>query len=405
VAGRKWNIVTGEYPPQFGGVADHTWQLAHGLAACGEDVEVWAPRCSVVEPDSEAGVTVHRLVDHFGWRGILQLNASVARTPDAVLVVQYVPHAFGWKAMNLPLCLWLAARERPEMAVIFHEVAYPIGANQSMRHNALGHVTRLMASKVARAAKWIYVAIPDWERMLPRSVRQRTPIRWMPVPSNVARVDDPSGSRILGHRYRGNRRHLIGHFGSYGIMIRTILVPLVETVLSRRADIAFLLMGDGSREFLRELVAHEPSMAGRVHATGRLRADDLSRHLSACDLMVQPYPDGISTRRGSAMAALSHGIAVVTNSGALSELLWHTTRGVALVRTDGPDGFVRAIEGLLEDEAERNRVANAGHNLYTRQFDLRHTIAILRDDIANGPAFLESPSVLNSVISARSEEA
>jgi hypothetical protein len=31
-------------------------------------------------------------------------------------------------------------------------------------------------------------------------------------------------------------------------------------------------------------------------ATGKLGCYDLSLHLSACDLMIQPYPDGITTR-------------------------------------------------------------------------------------------------------------
>jgi hypothetical protein len=38
-----WHILTGEYPPQPGGVSDYTRQLARALVDAGDSVEVWAP--------------------------------------------------------------------------------------------------------------------------------------------------------------------------------------------------------------------------------------------------------------------------------------------------------------------------------------------------------------------------
>src|SRR5688572_2254207 len=38
-----WTIITGEYPPQSGGVSDYTCMLAHALAQDAEAVDVWCP--------------------------------------------------------------------------------------------------------------------------------------------------------------------------------------------------------------------------------------------------------------------------------------------------------------------------------------------------------------------------
>src|SRR5262249_13522359 len=39
-----WHVLTGEYPPQAGGVSDYTFLLAQSLAAAADTVTVWAPR-------------------------------------------------------------------------------------------------------------------------------------------------------------------------------------------------------------------------------------------------------------------------------------------------------------------------------------------------------------------------
>ena len=39
----RWVILTGEYPPQSGGVSDYTRLVVEGLAAVGDEVAVYAP--------------------------------------------------------------------------------------------------------------------------------------------------------------------------------------------------------------------------------------------------------------------------------------------------------------------------------------------------------------------------
>src|SRR4030095_5175189 len=94
---------------------------------------------------------------------------------------------------------------------------------------------------------------------------------------------------------------------------------------------SLLLLGAGSERFRDALIERHPSWSARVHAAGYLSASDLGAHIAACDLFVQPYPDGITSRRTSAMACLSRGRPVVTTSGHLTAPLCAETRAGEIV--------------------------------------------------------------------------
>ena len=142
-SGPRWDILTGGYPPQAGGVSDYTRQVAEALAAHDSEVHVWAPPNALTTTPDGGAVTVHRLPDRFGPRTLASLGklAGPARR-DRRWLVQYVPLAFGWKAMNVPFCLWLRARGHAEsLWTMFHEAIYPFRLRQSPAQNAMAAVT------------------------------------------------------------------------------------------------------------------------------------------------------------------------------------------------------------------------------------------------------------------------
>jgi glycosyltransferase involved in cell wall biosynthesis len=371
-----WHIVSGEYPPAHGGVADYTRSLARGLALAGEEVHVWAPLAGdglATDP----GVTLHPLPRGFGPLGLPGFVRDFRRQPAPLRVlVQYVPQAFGMRGMNLPFCLWLAALRDAQVWVMFHEVVVPWHPWVRPHLFALSVATRAMATLLLARADRIFLSIPGWEPML-RPLAPRWPeAAWLPIPSNLP-TDVPAGAAAAVRTRLPLREGatLIGHFSTYGRLVAPPLKQEIVPVLRTDPRRFLLLMGRGGPEFARELRA-ERAIAGQVLATGDLAAPDVAAHLAACDVLVQPYVDGVSTRRTSVMAGLALGVPIATNDGWLTEPVWRESGAVALA--DSTASLAAAVEGLLADPGGTTTLGARGRNLYRDRFALDRTLHTLR---------------------------
>lgn len=373
-----WRIVTGEYPPRRGGVSDYTRTVAIGLAAAGDRVEVWAPHAAGVAP-KDPGVATHRLPGRFGPGALMRLGRELPAGDGARLLVQYTPHAYGMRAMNLPFCIWLRRRAArgDSVDVMFHEANFPYLRGHPARYRLLAAATTMMARLVAGSSARAFVSTPAWEPRLRPWLRAGARIAWLPVPSNIPVVDRRDLIAATRSRHAPREGLVIGHFGTCGGGIGHALERVLPFLLSGRRDLFVLMIGADGAPWREAFVGKYPEFASRTIATGELPAEALSCAISACDLMLQPYPDGVTTRRTSLTVALAHGRAIVTTAGALTEPLWAASGAVALAADDSGAHGAAASE-LLDDGARRERIGLAALALYRERFDPRHTIATLR---------------------------
>ena len=377
-----WGLITGEYPPAPGGVADYTAQLARALAAEGDNVHVWAPAPAAAEGD---GVVVHPLPGRFGRnarRRLLKELRGMETRPR--LLLQYVPHAFGRKAMNLGFTRWFGRRRDWQPWVMFHEVAFPLETGQAARHRFLAHITRRMAAQVQHAAAASFVSIPAWAELLEELAPGGPPGQWLPVPSNLPVAPAPEAIAAARRELSPSPdAQLLATFGAFSEHTRSCLEHLLPGLLASDSRRTAVLIGPGSHAAAATLLRRAPALGPRLRATGFLEPADAATYLAACELAIQPYPDGVSGRRGTAMAALALALPLVTCQGRLTESVWPESRAVALAVT-GKDPVEQAaalaplVEDVLRQEARRRSLAEAGQRLYRERFSMDHTVRRLR---------------------------
>lgn len=373
-----WHILASEYPPQIGGVGGHTYAMASAFAARGDSVHVWCPPAPGGAPE-QPGVTVHRTLGGFSGADLRATGRALDTfAAPRRIIVQWVPHGFGWRAMNVAFCAWLWTRARrgDRIDLIVHEPFMPLDG--PIRHVALGVVQRAMAAILLRAATDVWVTTPAWiDRLRPYSPFKMLPLRWIPVPSTVPVTNDTQEARRIRERFQKDGLCLVGHFGFAGAQALDLLGAGFEAIAAS-AGAHLVLIGRGSEQVRDDLLVRVPSGGGCLHVTGELNAREISSWLSACDFVLQPYPDGVTTRRTTTVTALAHGVPVLTTSGPLTEPMWAESGAVALSPVSNPEGFGVATRRLLKSSTERTRLKFAGRALYRTRFDIERMIDQLR---------------------------
>jgi len=374
----EYHIIVGESTPQAGGMCAHMTLLADGLADKFADVHVWSPSLTELSCRSPA-VTHHKTLGRLSLSGFRRTGKLLNRFPKPRrLLVYWVPHAYGCKSMNVPFCLWIWFRsawhgDRVEPMV---QECFLDFTRRSWRQSAAALIHRVMTIILLNAAHYVWVALSTYEaRLRPYALGRRVPFGWLPVPSNVAVIESPEAVAQIRKRLAPHGI-LIGHFGTFGRSI-TELVERIVPVLLHELDSSLVLLGSGGEAFRDRLLQLNPDLAGRIHSTGYLDDASLSPYLSACDLMIQPYPDGITARRGSALAPLAHGCPIITNSTDRTEPLWSETGSVVLTPLSG-GAFLEAVRRLQDDPSERSRVSAAARQTYQTYFEPTHMITTIQ---------------------------
>jgi len=370
-----WHLVTCEYAPQVGGVADFTRTIAEGLTAAGRQVHVWSP----APASAGRSVAVHELPGGYRVSGLGALDRALDRCPPPRrLFVQWVPHGYGYKSLNVPFCLWVRRRAQrgDEVQLMVHEPFLPFDRTR-IRQNVGAVVHRVMLHLLLRAARRVWVStssfLPDVERFAPE---ESEGARWLPIPATVLPVADAAGVAALRSTLAG-AAPIVGYFGTCNPMVAPMLRRVFERLAGERPDLRFVLAGRGTGAFASRLIQDGSLPGSALVASGERQSRELSLLLQCCDVFVQPYHDGVSTRRTTLMSLLEHGRAVVTSTGVRTEEGWRRSGALILTPAGDPAGMASAALALIARPADREALGERARSLYLADFDVTRTLAAL----------------------------
>jgi glycosyltransferase involved in cell wall biosynthesis len=116
-----------------------------------------------------------------------------------------------------------------------------------------------------------------------------------------------------------------------------------------------------------ETLMAELGVSDRVRWTGYVPAEQVSAALLSADVVILPYRDGISFRRGSLHAALAHGCPIVSTTPRVPLTELHEGENVFLVPPETPEALCQAARRLHGDPQLRQRIGQGARAL-SQQF-------------------------------------
>jgi glycosyltransferase involved in cell wall biosynthesis len=375
-------MLTGELPPDRGGVGDYTARLSDALAALGVPVGILTRERPDIPSRRVLGasaVPVHGTVpawDARAWRMVARALRGLG--PRPLLHIQFQAGAFdlGGSIHLLPALL-RALMPNARVVTTFHDFLVPYLFPKAGPARLAAN--RLLA-RMSHAA--IFTDLADLELAGP-GVRGRV----VPIGSNVDREPATEPSRGDVRRLLGvdDATFLVGYFGflnpSKGV---PTLLDAVSRLQAGRPDRAVRLALIGAEtgvsnptdltqaRAVHDAIEHGPT-GQTVIRTGYLPPPELSATLLACDVLALPFVDGASARRGTLMAALAHGLPIVSTRPERRSpfggpaAVWlgagptayavRDGESILLVPPEDADGLAAALVHLMDDPELRARLA------------------------------------------------
>jgi glycosyltransferase involved in cell wall biosynthesis len=369
-------FISGEYPPMQGGVGDCTRQLGCALMRLGHEVVVTTSTKARRARGNALGhePIVHPIVTRWGWASWRSILATAHNSHCEVLHIQYQTAAYGMHpAINLlPLRIRLS-RHRPQVLVTFHDLRVPY-----------------LFPKAGPARQWVNLLLARWsdaviatndedyqrlQSTLTASQGEIAKLRLIHIGSNIHPQPPTGYNRATWRSSLGvaEQEMLLCYFGFLNESKggETLIRTLGELV-SRGSKAKLLMVGGqvGASDptnvaylgRVRALIA-ELGLTEHVLWTGYTPATQVSANFLAADVCVLPYRDGVSFRRGSFMAALAHGLPIISTQPPRPNRALRNGENILLVPADDASAAAGAAERLISAPDLRSRLAHGAKEL------------------------------------------
>lgn len=354
---RRIHLIAPSAPPRICGVGDHSFLLGQALARriptrihCGQ-VDP-APRLPGLD-------VVGDFDSRFPWTLGAAVRSDDFRPGDAVFF-QYTNFAYGRYGFNP----WLAPALRRlrsrglQVATMFHETYMPpIG----FKIRLMGAWQRVFFRAVGRASDVCFFSIEPWAEKY-ASWFPQAKVRTLKVGANIPLADT---SRVIERKRLGlgdEETALVVFGGTHPSRLFEWIVDASAALRAAGMPHRVIHIGPDREEVARRLEG------APLLELGTLEPDDVSRALLTADIFLSPISDGASSRRGSLLAGLEHGLCCLTTAGDSTDRLFHeqADRGVVFAR-DRED-FSRLAVVLARDPERRRLHGRQAAEFYRENF-------------------------------------
>jgi glycosyltransferase involved in cell wall biosynthesis len=351
------HLIAPSAPPKICGVGDHSFFLGQALSSrtrlkvhCGQKSP--APDLGALDATTD--------FDHrFPWT-LLGLSRLDEFRPGDTVLVQYTNFAYGRWGFNPWIAPALSRLRRKGLRVttMFHETYMPA---TGVKVRTMGAWQRVFFRQVGLASQLCLFSVEPWTLQY-RSWFPRSVVETLPVGSNIPLSSDRREAERRKLGIPAEVPVLVVFGGTHPSRLFDWIVSASMALTESGVDHRILRIGPDGDEVARRLSGLP------LVDRGILPPEIVSATLRCGDVFLSPISDGASSRRGSLLAGLQHGLACLTTQGPSTDDLFRESGDVAMEFAADSADFSRRTVELVRDPGRRADLGRNGSTFYAANF-------------------------------------
>lgn len=352
-------IVTGEYPPMQGGVGAYTNIIAQELNRQGADVSIFTSKQA---QSSDPNILIMNWVESWGFNTPSLVNQWATEFKADIINIQYQTAAYGMS----PWIHFLPHFTRIPVVTTFHDLRHPY-----LFPKAGGLRDWIVMHLAKRSAGVIVTNQEDEARLKDVSIK-----KLIPIGSNIQKPLPKTFDAQLWREKVGARENnfVIAYFGLFNQTkgIETLLESLAS-LCSNFIPARLVMVGGGlgtsdptNADYLNSVKAkiQQLGIEPFIHWTGYLENEaDVAAYLASSDVVALPFTDGASYRRGSLMAAIQYGCAIISTQPTIDIPSFRSGENMLLVPRNDVAALTNALNQLNESPDLRTHLQQGASKL------------------------------------------
>ena len=345
-------IITGEYPPMQGGVGAYSRIIAKTLVEQGHDVFVLSNNTT---RETNPSITLSNTIKKWNLVSLRAVRRWVLANQLDVVNLQYQTAAFDMSPWIHFLPNYLHGIP---FVTTFHDLLFPYLSPKA------GPLRDWIVMRLARTSAGVIAT--NQEDML--RLQHLPYSRLIPIGSNILTdlPDDFDKKKLRESVGAAEEDFIMAHFG---FMNRSKGIETLLLAMSKLRDKGFpvrlVMIGGrtGSSDPTNAAYADEIdalidklNLNDFIHWTGFVGDEQVTSCFAISDAVVLPFSDGISYRRGSLMAAIQHGCAIVSTQPKLDIPIFVHGENMLLFPISDVDTLVKQMKSLMADPVQRERL-------------------------------------------------
>jgi glycosyltransferase involved in cell wall biosynthesis len=358
-------IITGEYPPMQGGVGAYTSILAAELARQGQAISILSSKAA---RNSNPEIALSNCIEQWSFGSLNQIRDWAAEQRLDMVNIQFQTAAFG---MSPWIHLLPDVLRSVPVVTTFHDLRFPYLFPKA------GKLRQWMVMHLAKASDGVILTNHEDYAQISAAYQKAL----IPIGSNMLK---PLPNDFDPAHWRAQAGAQPDDFvmAYFGLINRSKgLETLLESLGSlREAGIParLVMVGGGigtsdptNKIFTEEIqrLTDKLDLREHIHFTAYLDEDaTVGAYLAASDVVALPFLDGASYRRGSLMAAIHYGRAIVTTMPTVEIPLFRDHENMLLVPPSDSEALTSSLRNLYQSTELRNRLREGARAL-SQEFD------------------------------------